>query len=452
MKRKITAIILMVVLVLALAIPMAVPAAAHLEGAPFTVVLVADGGSAATKVDVGTVSVWNDSENLYVKYETIDGWEMTATHLEVATLLTGIPQTKKKNPKVGHFSEGDSYASPVTEDTFTFNLAAKGWWVTGTPLFIAAHADVQKLSDVITATLVTGAGTDNVVVIAENSLNLGYPVDPPYGTPSPAVLTWVHGSWPSIAGAAWISSAYYVEDPPPNSWRLFTRSFSIPSNAVNLSGTLQITSDNAEEVELNGTPVGIDGEVYGPFSDNQEWSTIISYPVIPQAEPNILEVMVRNYAGSSSPTDNPTGLIYKMDYEYQLLRTETAWGGWYDGTRFTEPGNWATYFGYTVQGILTGTWLLDVNGGTYMHDMFIVSQDLSGALSGTGGYPTSGPPYTPGYDWTLTGQLTGNSVSLVITYTNNYTTTLTGTVDPSWNSMNGTGTAGVVTWEATRLP
>ena len=351
MKRKITAIILMVVLVLALAIPMAAPAAAHLEGAPFITVLVADGGSEATHVDVGTVSVWNDSENLYVKYETIDGWEMTATHLEVATLEEDIPQTKKTgNPKVGKFSEGDSYATPVTEDTFTFNLVAEGW-SPETPLFIAAHADVQKLSDVITATLATGNGTDNVLVIAEGSPNypVGYPGPSYGGTPSPAVLTWVHPLWPSLAGAQWISSALNVENPPPNSWRLFTRNFSVPSNAVNLSGTLQITSDNAEEVGLNGSPVGTDGEVYGPFIDNQEWKTILSHAVSPQPESNTLEVMVRNYAGSSSPTSNPTGLIYKMDYEYQLLRTETAWGGWYDGTRFTLKGNWARYFTYEVQ-------------------------------------------------------------------------------------------------------
>ena len=87
-----------------------------------------------------------------------------------------------------------------------------------------------------------------------------------------------------------------------------------------------------------------------------------------------------------------------------------------------------------------------------MHDMFIVTQDSSGVLTGTGGYPASGPPYYSGYDWTLTGQLDGNSVTLNIIYTNFYTTTLTGTVAPNWNSMSGTGTSGVTTWEATRQP
>lgn len=132
---------------------------------------------------------------------------------------------------------------------------------------------------------------------------------------------------------------------------------------------------------------------------------------------------------------------------------ETAWA---DGERFTEQGNWATYFTYDVQeilqGILTGTWLLDVNEGSYMHDMFIVTQDPSGALTGTGGYPLTGPPYDPGFDWELSGQLTGNSVTLNITYTGGYTTKLTGTVAPDWNSMGGSGTSSVTTWVATRLP
>ena len=104
-----------------------------------------------------------------------------------------------------------------------------------------------------------------------------------------------------------------------------------------------------------------------------------------------------------------------------------------------------------VQGILTGTWLLDVNSGAYMHDMFILTQDSSGVLTGTGGYPVSGP-YNAGQDWTLTGQLTGTSVTLNITYTNGYNAVLTGTVNLDWNSMNGTGTSGVATWVATRLP
>jgi hypothetical protein len=105
-------------------------------------------------------------------------------------------------------------------------------------------------------------------------------------------------------------------------------------------------------------------------------------------------------------------------------------------------------FYYCQKCDLTGTWLLDVNNGRYMHDMFI-QESCTGALTGTGGYPAGGP-YQVGYDWTLTGQVTGDSVTMTITYTNGYTTTLTGTV-LDCNTMSGTGDAGVTTWIATRV-
>jgi len=70
----------------------------HAENAPFESILFA-----GQNIDVGTVSVWNDEENLYITYDTTGGWEMTETHLAVAGSLPGIPQTKKGNPIPGKF-------------------------------------------------------------------------------------------------------------------------------------------------------------------------------------------------------------------------------------------------------------------------------------------------------------------------------------------------------------
>ena len=101
---------------------------------------------------------------------------------------------------------------------------------------------------------------------------------------------------------------------------------------------------------------------------------------------------------------------------------------------------------------LTGTWLLNVNDGAYMHDMFILTQNPNGTLTGTGGYPASGPPYDFGYDWTMEGTLTGNNIELIITYSNGYTATIWGTVNPLLNSMTGTGgTSGVTGWSAAKI-
>jgi hypothetical protein len=91
------------------------------------------------------------------------------------------------------------------------------------------------------------------------------------------------------------------------------------------------------------------GEVYGAFHDDGEWNWVQSWPVGSYLQPglNTLEVMVRNYFWVPSPGMwNYAGLVYKIDYEYQLLTTETAWG---DGERFVPRGNWATYFEYHVQ-------------------------------------------------------------------------------------------------------
>jgi len=106
--------------------------------APQTIDLIA-----GQNTDAGDVTVWGDGTNLYVKYEASDGWLLTETHLQVATSLVSIPQTKKGNPIPGQFTEGDSYSPPQPEDTFAFNLADNGWGV-DTPFYIAAHAVVVK--------------------------------------------------------------------------------------------------------------------------------------------------------------------------------------------------------------------------------------------------------------------------------------------------------------------
>ncbi|GAJ20359.1 unnamed protein product, partial [marine sediment metagenome] len=54
-------------------------------------------------INVGTVSVWNDDDYLYVTYNTTGDWVLTETHLHVACSEGDIPQNKKGNPKPGKF-------------------------------------------------------------------------------------------------------------------------------------------------------------------------------------------------------------------------------------------------------------------------------------------------------------------------------------------------------------
>jgi len=142
-----------------------------------------------------------------------------------------------------------------------------------------------------------------------------------WGSSVPAVATWVHPSWPSITGATWISSAVETETPRNNTWRLFSDTLNLPECAANITGNLiKVTSDNAEEVYLNGALIGSDGEVQTTPVDNQEWSTVLSYPLNGlTVGSNSLKTIVRNYASATDdPHANPTGLIYRVEATYSL--------------------------------------------------------------------------------------------------------------------------------------
>lgn len=131
-----------------------------------------------------------------------------------------------------------------------------------------------------------------------------------------------------------------------------------------------------------------------------------------------------------------------------MLESGTLTGTLTGGNFQVRPPAEGASISYPI-GPLSGTWLLSINGGAYMHDMFIVTQDTDGSLHGTGGYP-AGNTYS--INWTLTGQLTGNGISMILDYGNGYTAVITGTVNSNWDSMSGgAGTGGVTGWSATRL-
>ena len=324
--------------------------------------------------EIGKVLVKNDvAGKICVKFVLTDaaaivgGWLITEVHAAVAATPAGIPQTKTGNPIPGKFPINVTIDPGVTEtDWYCLDYN----WTAGTPLVIAAHAKVNKIQAGYTVSdyLVSGAGTDAVLLLAENSGNLGYPVGytAPFqtypGTPTPSVLAWTHSAWEpyGIAGAEWISSAYLAETPDVNTWRLFTRSFNFPTAATNISGTMLVNCDNAEDAYLNGQFVGngAPAVVYGgspPAGLAHGWSSVegpwdVSSKLA--AGSNALWTMTRNYGWGGGAEANPTALIYKLCYQYDMppvvLADESAWGA--DGAVGTHgfPGkNWATYFHYT---------------------------------------------------------------------------------------------------------
>ena len=126
-----------------LAVGLIVPGAyAHTADDPFVRDLIAGGGNPASAIDVGDVLVWNDGEQLFVRYHvTAQDWCLTETNSHVATSADAIPHTKKGNPIPGKF-DFSATLDCVTSLTFAVPLT----WGPGVELFIATHASLENPS------------------------------------------------------------------------------------------------------------------------------------------------------------------------------------------------------------------------------------------------------------------------------------------------------------------
>ncbi|HIH97277.1 MAG TPA: hypothetical protein HA348_07395 [Thermoplasmata archaeon] len=313
---------------------------------------------AGQHIDVGTVEVWNDTDNLYVKYVVNDPWRLTETHLHIFfddMYYIDIPQ-KNGNPIPGKFDYKGEHDC-VTEYTYTIPLNL----VPEDELFIAAHAVVADTSSEMTELLVSEPG----VAVYGPLDHYALLKSPDWVSSNPAVACWVHPSWPSIPGATWISTAYYVEN-TVDSWRWFHDEITLPEKGYYIGASVVLaTTDNAEEVYLNGEFVGSDGEVQGSFIDNHEWKTIVDYDIAPQPGVNHLDIITRNYGVGGSSTSNPTGLIYQATVNY--YPEETAWAVNGEGLGFLgslpfSGKNWATYFTYNLEEIFIETVIVSPDG------------------------------------------------------------------------------------------
>lgn len=148
----------------------------------------------------GFVRVWNDLNNLYVEYNTLNGWKISQVHVAVALDLDGIPHNKSGNMTPGNFPyppktefnvvpPSDVHLVTIPWDTDWNNPPDPG-------LFMVTHCIVFWV-DPITGdtTWQTGTGADTGKPYKDVTL----PADP------------VHlclGSWP---GAQWDWSFFMAE-------------------------------------------------------------------------------------------------------------------------------------------------------------------------------------------------------------------------------------------------
>ena len=313
---------------------------------------------AGQHMDAGDVTVWNDGSFLYVQYSTAGGWALVETHLAVATSLSSIPQTRRGNPKVGHFSYRMMH-SYVDEYTYVIGL---GDWSVGTEIYIAAHAVVvngqtiaivSDTSTMVTAGNVGGATYPHSAVYAWEAFN---DTEPSYWDEN-----LDHDF--SASGADWIWESYRVVHPVDGDIVTFRKTFEIVCLHALTDSTLWITCDNGYEAYLNGELVGsaqlgagwAASDLTEPYVNTDGWQSVESYDVYDflHSGENVLEIAAANeYMGpldgqsDGNQRGNPAGLIFELNVSSCEHGEETAWGA---GEGF--PGrNWAMFFTYVICG------------------------------------------------------------------------------------------------------
>jgi hypothetical protein len=97
---------------------------------------------AGQTINAGTISIWNDAINIYVKYDLASGWTMDESHLNVSATLAGVPVNGPGNPVMGSFTYVTTHNPAVTTYTYTVPMATFSFSV-GQTIIIVAHASVS---------------------------------------------------------------------------------------------------------------------------------------------------------------------------------------------------------------------------------------------------------------------------------------------------------------------
>jgi hypothetical protein len=312
---------------------------------------------------VGTVEVTNDGDNIYVKYQLYqdkidDGWRITETHVHVGIAIADFPLAGKlkDNPVPGKFAYPGYFNPGVSEYEEVIPL---GDWEADQEVIIAAHAVVVRIdakSDCLTVLSGDRVSQTTDALWSEDE-----------ETWYPAFLTFEHPAWADVGDAAWIWRTA-TTDPqeeyanvPEGGW-YFKHAFDLPLTAFNIVGTISANADNAETVAVNGVPLLADGTMNRDGPDNNDYKDVETANLAGSVMPGSNEINIRsmNYFDyDNNPTGgpsslygdgltNPAGLAYSLTvcYDYtEVVCSETAWA---DGTRFTQQGNWGTWFKYTI--------------------------------------------------------------------------------------------------------
>lgn len=94
---------------------------------------------AGQNYNAGTMSLWNDDVNIYVKFDLTGTWTMEQSHVDIESSVFDIPGYPTPIP--GQFDYITTHNPPVVTYTYTIPLANYTFGV-GDTIVVAAHASV----------------------------------------------------------------------------------------------------------------------------------------------------------------------------------------------------------------------------------------------------------------------------------------------------------------------
>ncbi len=119
-------------------------------------------------------------------------------------------------------------------------------------------------------------------------------------------------------GAVWIWDEALETSPGTHQIHSIFRSFDIPANGTNLSGSVSIGADNSYEAWLNGTGVGSDSTEFNYFAWSEDtWDVSAAL----NTGNNTFEFEIWNWAQpGGSAYSNPGGITYcaEVSYDYEM--------------------------------------------------------------------------------------------------------------------------------------
>lgn len=324
---------------------LSVSAFAHTEENPASAVLYA-----GKDINVGELQVWNDAENLYVKYVLDSDWCLTEYHLHVATSLGDIPQTKKGNPKPGQFAYKAEYDTCMPDlDPIVIPLPAGN----GEDVAMAAHAVVYRYETEWQIGDVEAYDCEgDLLTNYANEFNWAQQVGP--GVFEPVGDCELGASL--AANEPLFTSPFVVGETPTDEFPYnsnfalgYATSFDIQwYGSLPLGGRLAISwspgASGDEMKSVSGDSIErTDFSATGKTVSGQGWF-LNKYPLVE----NSLIVNPLKEDTHSITFEQTTGNGTFWDW-VRLEKPVDEESAWADGNDF--PGkNWATYFTYVIQG------------------------------------------------------------------------------------------------------